>query len=111
MTKHCFEKVDVMIEVPRGSRNKYEWDPDARVIRLDRRIPSAASFPADYGFVPETCASDSDPLDALVLMDGPVYPGVWISARPIGVAWVVDDGKRQPKLVCVPADDPAAEHL
>jgi inorganic pyrophosphatase len=100
-------KVDVVVEVPRGSRNKYEWDEERRVIRLDRRIPGAVVFPADYGFIPETVAVDRDPLDALVLLQEPTFPGVWVTARPIGVCWV-DAGKyREPKLICAPIDDPS----
>jgi inorganic pyrophosphatase len=67
--------VDVVIEVPRGSRNKYEFDHDRHVLILDRRLFSATVYPADYGFVPETLAEDGDPLDALVLLEEPVFPG------------------------------------
>ena len=75
----------VVVEIPRGSRNKYEIDHDTGRVFLDRRLFTATTYPADYGFVPETLAGDGDPLDALVLLDDPVYPGVWVEARPVGV--------------------------
>ena len=70
-----------MIEIPRGSRNKYEYDHDAHVIRLDRRLFSATVYPADYGFVPDTLALDGDPLDVLVLLEDPTFPGCWVEVR------------------------------
>ena len=72
----------VVIEIPRGSRNKYEIDHDDNRVFLDRRLFTATTYPADYGFVPDTLGGDGDPLDALVLLDDPVYPGVWVEARP-----------------------------
>jgi adenylate kinase family enzyme len=83
--------VDVVIEVPRGSRNKYEFDHARHVLHLDRRLFSATVYPADYGFIPETLAEDGDPLDALVLLEEPVFPGCWVSARPIGIFWMEDE--------------------
>ena len=76
--------VDVVVEIPRGSRNKYEYDEEQGVMRFDRRMIGAVGFPADYGFVPDTIASDGDPLDALVLLDEPTYPGVWPAPGPSG---------------------------
>ena len=103
--------VEVVIEIPQGSRNKFEWDEARRVIRLDRRIPGAVSYPAHYGSVPGTLAVDGDPLDALVLAEGRLYPGVWLTARPIGVGWVRDNGQLEPKLLCVPDADASAAPL
>ena len=71
--------IDVVIEIPRGSRNKYEYDHVQHVIRLDRRLFSATVYPTDYGFVPDTLAEDGDPLDVLVLLDDPTFPGCWVS--------------------------------
>ena len=71
--------VEVVIEIPQGSRNKFECDDELHAMRLDRRIPSAASFPTTYAFVPNTRAADGDALDALVVIDGPVYPGVHVT--------------------------------
>jgi inorganic pyrophosphatase len=99
------ETIDVVIEIPRGSRNKYEMDHATGVIRLDRRLFSATVYPADYGFVPNTLAEDEDPLDALVLLDDPTFPGCWVSARPVGMLKMEDDKGPDAKLICVPADD------
>jgi adenylate kinase len=98
--------MDVVIEVPRGSRNKYEFDHHRRVLHLDRRLFSATVYPADYGFIPDTLAEDGDPLDALVLLEEPVFPGCWVSARPIGIFWMEDEKGPDAKIICVPLDDP-----
>jgi inorganic pyrophosphatase len=98
--------VDVVIEVPRGSRNKYEFDHDRHVLHLDRRLFSATVYPADYGFVPDTLAEDGDPLDALVLLEEPVFPGCWVRARPIGIFWMEDEKGPDAKIICVPLGDP-----
>ena len=99
------ETVDVVIEIPRGSRNKYEYDHTTNVIRLDRRLFSATVYPADYGFIPETLGEDGDPLDALVLLDDPTFPGCWVTARPVGVLWMEDEAGPDAKIICVPAAD------
>ncbi len=105
------ETVDVVVEIPQGSRNKYEYDHDRHVFRLDRRLFSATVYPADYGFVPDTLGEDGDPLDALVIMDEPTFPGCWISARPVGVFWMTDDAGPDAKIICVPAGDPRWERV
>jgi len=97
--------IDVVVEIPKGSRNKYEYDHVTGVMRLDRRLFSATVYPADYGFVPDTLAEDSDPLDALVLLDDPTFPGCWVTARPVGVLWMTDEKGPDAKLICVPAED------
>lgn len=99
--------VDVVVEVPRGSRNKYEYDEARGVMRFDRRLVGSIGFPADYGYVADTVGTDGDALDALVLMDEPTYPGVWVTARPVGVSWLGSDGQREAKLICVPDTEPA----
>src|SRR4051794_23148557 len=96
----------VVIEIPRGSRNKYEIDHEAGRIFLDRRLFTATTYPADYGFVPETLSGDGDPLDALVLLEDPVYPGVWVEARPVGVLYMRDEAGEDAKLICVPPKEP-----
>jgi inorganic pyrophosphatase len=101
----------VVVEIPAGSRNKYEFDHERNVIRLDRRLFSATVYPADYGFIPDTLGEDSDPLDALVLLDEPTFPGCWITARPIGVFWMTDDAGPDAKILCVPAGDPRWERV
>ncbi len=98
--------VEVVVEVPRGSRNKYEVDAHGTV-RFDRRLPGSFAFPADYGFVPGTVSSDGEPLDALVLMVESTYPGVRVRARVVGVFWVMTGHGREAKLVCLPEGDPA----
>ena len=98
--------VAVVIEVPRGSRNKYEFDHDRHVMHLDRRLFSATVYPADYGFIPDTLAEDGDPLDALVLLEEPVFPGCWVRARPIGIFWMEDEKGPDAKVICVPLGDP-----
>jgi inorganic pyrophosphatase len=98
--------IEVVIEVPRGSRNKYEFDHDRHVLHLDRRLFSATVYPADYGFVPDTLAEDGDPLDAMVLLEDPVFPGCWVSARPIGIFWMEDEKGPDAKIICVPMGDP-----
>jgi inorganic pyrophosphatase len=98
--------VDVVVEIPKGSRNKYEMDKELGVIRLDRRLFSATVYPADYGYIPETLAGDGDPLDALVLLDDATFPGCWVSARPVAVLWMEDDKGEDAKVITVPAGDP-----
>jgi inorganic pyrophosphatase len=98
--------VDVVVEIPRGSRNKYEYDHEQQVMRLDRRLFSATVYPADYGFIPDTLAEDGDPLDAIVLLEEPTFPGCWVTSRVVGVFWMADDKGPDAKIVCVPAGDP-----
>jgi inorganic pyrophosphatase len=103
--------VDVIIEIPKGSRNKYEYDHQLDRIRLDRMLFSSTAYPTDYGFVPDTLAEDGDPLDALVLLDEPTFPGCIIRARVIAVFWMRDEEKADAKLLCVSANDPRKAHL
>jgi inorganic pyrophosphatase len=103
--------VEVVVETPRGSRNKYEHDLEQNVMRLDRRLPGSFAFPADYGYVPDTKGSDGEPLDALVLTVEPTYPGVRVMARPIGVVWIRVGDRREAKLVCVPEGEPAYDDV
>jgi inorganic pyrophosphatase len=98
--------IEVVVEIPKGSRNKYEFDHHRGVITLDRRLLSATTYPADYGFIPETLGGDGDPLDALVLIDDPTFPGCYVKARPLGVFWMEDEKGPDAKIICVPAFDP-----
>ena len=98
--------IHVVIEIPRGSRNKYEIDHDTGRVFLDRRLFTATTYPADYGFIPDTLGGDGDPLDALVLLEDPVYPGVWVEARPVGLLWMQDEAGPDAKIICVPPADP-----
>ena len=101
----------MFIEIPKGSRNKYEYDHERHVIRLDRRLFSATVYPADYGFIPGTLGEDGDPLDALVLVSDPTFPGCRIRVRTIGVFHMSDEKGPDEKLLCVPDGDPSFERV
>lgn len=98
--------INVLIEIPGGSKNKYEFDKDIQAFALDRVLYSSVQYPYDYGFVPNTLADDGDPLDGMVIMDEPTFPGCVIAARPIGMLEMIDGGDRDEKILCVPDKDP-----
>ncbi|MGF1493703.1 MAG: inorganic diphosphatase [Microcoleaceae cyanobacterium] len=98
--------VNVLIEIPAGSKNKYEFDKDMNAFALDRVLYSSVQYPYDYGFIPNTLADDGDPLDGMVIIDEPTFPGCVIAARPIGMLEMIDGGDRDEKILCVPDDDP-----
>ncbi|GAA2580747.1 inorganic diphosphatase [Dactylosporangium fulvum] len=98
--------VDMIVEIPAGSRNKYEMDHEQGRIRLDRTLFTATAYPADYGYIPGTLAEDGDPIDAMVLLDAPTFPGCSVRVRPIGLFWMHDERGPDAKLLCVPAADP-----
>jgi inorganic pyrophosphatase len=95
----------VYVEIPSGSRNKYEFDPELGGIVLDRRLFTSMSYPADYGYIEGTLAADGDPLDALVLVSDPTFPGCRIRVRPVGVFHMTDEKGRDEKVLCVPLKD------
>src|SRR6185295_10383303 len=97
----------VVIEIPKGSKNKYELDKETGLLRLDRVLHSAVYYPADYGFLPRTYCDDGDPLDALVLSQEPVYPLTIVQARAIGVMRMRDEKGVDDKIVAVSVGDPA----
>jgi inorganic pyrophosphatase len=97
--------VEAVIEIPKGTRNKYEYHHERGVIFLDRRLFSATYYPADYGFLPGTLAEDGDPLDVLVILDEPTFPGCHIMVRPVGVFWMSDEHGRDAKIIAVPDHD------
>ena len=103
--------IEVMIEIPKGSRNKYEFDHERNVMRLDRRLFTATVYPADYGFIPDTLAEDGDPLDVLVLTAEPTFPGCYIKVRPLGVFWMTDEHGPDAKVISVIAGDPDYENV
>ncbi|MBE9118437.1 inorganic diphosphatase [Lusitaniella coriacea LEGE 07157] len=103
--------LNVLIEIPAGSKNKYEFDKDMNAFALDRVLYSSVQYPYDYGFIPNTLADDGDPLDGMVLIDQPTFPGCVIAARPIGMLEMIDGGDRDEKLLCVPAKDPRYTHI
>ncbi len=102
---------DVVIEIPKGQRNKYEMDHETGRIRLDRMLFTSTRYPADYGFIEHTLADDGDPLDALVLLDEPTFPGCLICCRAIGMFRMRDEKGGDDKVLCVPATDPRMAHL
>ncbi len=103
--------VDVLIEIPKGSRNKYEFDKARGVFRLDRMLFSSMHYPSDYGFIVDTLAEDGDALDALVLIGEPTFPGCHIPARPIGLFRMRDEKGLDHKILCVPLNDPQWNHI
>jgi inorganic pyrophosphatase len=99
-------EIEVVIEVPQGSRNKYEMDADSGRIRLDWMLFTSTRYPVDYGFIPGTLAEDGDPLDVMILLGEPAFPGSYITARPVGVFWMLDEYGPDAKILAVPACDP-----
>lgn len=99
------------IEIPKGQRNKYEVDHETGRVRLDRYLYTPMAYPTDYGFIEDTLGDDGDPLDALVLLPQPVFPGVLVAARPVGMFRMVDEHGGDDKVLCVPAGDPRWDHV
>ncbi len=102
---------DVTIEIPKGSRNKYEVDHTTGRIKLDRMLFTATRYPADYGFIENTLGEDGDPLDALVLLDEPTFPGCVVRCRAIGMFHMRDEQGGDDKVMCIPAGDPRLDHM
>ena len=103
--------VDVFVEIPRGSRAKYELDKKSGHIRLDRVLHSSVHYPADYGFVMDTLAGDGDPLDAVVIVEEPTFPGCVMPVRPIGTLFMRDAKGEDEKILAVPAGDPRFDEI
>lgn len=103
---HPPHEIDTVVEIPRGSRNKYELDKASGLLRFDRILYSAVHYPGDYGFIPRTLAGDGDPLDVLVLVTEPTFPGCLVTVRPVGVFLMDDDKGRDEKILAVPLSDP-----
>jgi inorganic pyrophosphatase len=101
----------VVVEIPKGSRNKYEWDKQRNALKFDRMLFSAVHYPSDYGFFPETLGQDGDALDALVLVWEPTFPGCLIEVKPVGVFKMRDDKGPDEKILCVPIADPLWNHI
>jgi inorganic pyrophosphatase len=106
-----WELLDVVIEIPARTRNKYEYDEGTKRLRLERQLPANLVYPADYGFVPETLAEDGDPVDVLVLIDEPAVPGALLRVAPLGVLRVRDEHGVDPKVICVLAEEAEREEL
>ncbi len=103
--------MNVIIEIPKFSKNKYEIDKETGIIALDRVMHSAQDYPFDYGFVPQTLFDDGDALDIVLLTTYPLMPGILVKARPIAVMEMTDGGERDDKVVAVPADDPRFDNV
>ena len=102
---------DVVVEIPKGQRNKYEVDHETGKIRLDRLLFTSTQYPADYGFIEHTLGEDGDPLDALVLLQEPTFPGCDITCRAVGMFRMTDEKGGDDKVLCVPATDPRMAHI
>ena len=100
------DQLNAIVEIPRGSRNKYELDKKTGLIRFDRLLYSAVHYPADYGFFPRTLAGDDDPLDVLIMVTAPTFPGCLLEVRPIGVFTMRDEKGLDEKILTVPLRDP-----
>jgi inorganic pyrophosphatase len=100
-----------IIEIPKGSRNKYEWDHERNALVLDRFLFSSVVYPTDYGFIPDTCGLDGDALDAMVCVSEPTFPGCTIPVKPIALFKMEDDKGIDDKILCVPLQDPAWNRL
>jgi inorganic pyrophosphatase len=99
------DTVNVIVEIPRFSQNKYEYDHDTGAIKLDRHLVVAMGYPAEYGFIPDTLGGDGDPLDALVITEFPTFPGCLIESKILGMCIMTDENGRDEKLICVPSYD------
>jgi inorganic pyrophosphatase len=104
-------QVNAVIEIPQGSGHKYEYDKQLHVFRLDRTLHSPVHYPGDYGFIPSTHGFDGDPLDVLVLVDAPSFPGCVIEVRPIGLLRMVDQGQKDEKILAVVQNDPVFRQI
>jgi inorganic pyrophosphatase len=100
------DEINVIVEIPSGARNKYEYDKQLDIFRLDRALHSPIFYPGDYGFAPRTLALDGDPLDVLILVAEPTFSGCLVAARPIGLLNMVDEGKSDEKVLAVPVGEP-----
>lgn len=100
------EEIFAVIEVPKGSRNKYEYDHEGGYLKLDRVLHAAVHYPSDYGFIPQTIAEDGDPIDVVVLTEEPTFPGCVVPARPIGVMRMDDEKGEDDKILAVPLVEP-----
>ena len=104
-------EVNAVIEIPRGQTNKYEYDKELNVFRLDRNLYSPVHYPGDYGFIPSTLSDDGDPLDVLVLVDAPSFTGCVMTVRPIGILRMVDQGREDEKILAVGLNNPIYKNL
>jgi inorganic pyrophosphatase len=104
--KNIPQEINVIVEIEKGSKNKYELDKETGLIKLDRVMYTSQDYPFDYGFVPQTHWHDGDPLDVVLLTTHPLVPGLLLTARPVGVLDMIDDGESDAKIIAVPVKDP-----
>src|SRR3989441_9011337 len=104
-------EVNAVIEIPRGQTNKCEYDKQLHVLRLDRNLYSPVHYPGDYGFIPSTLSDDGDPLDVLVLVDAPSFPGCLMTVRPIAMLEMIDQGKGDEKILAVGTNNPIFKNI
>ena len=109
--KNAPKIINTIIEINKGSKNKYEIDKETGLISLDRAMYTAQDYPFDYGFVPQTYWHDNDPLDVVVLTTYPLFPGVLVKVRPVAVVHMVDAGERDEKIIAVPEKDPRFDEI
>ena len=105
------DEMNVIIEIPKFSKNKYEIDKETGIIALDRVMHSAQDYPFDYGFVPQTLFDDGDALDVVLLTSYPLAPGILVKARPVAIMEMIDGGERDDKVIAVPVDDPRFDEV
>lgn len=105
------EIINTIIEIPKGSKNKYEIDKDTGLIMLDRVMHTAQDYPFDYGFMPQSHWEDGDPLDIVVLTTYPLAPGILVKVRPVAIVNMIDDGDSDAKIISVPEKDPRFENI
>jgi inorganic pyrophosphatase len=105
------DKMNVIIELNKGSKNKYEVDKETGLIALDRVAHTSQDFPFDYGFIPQTLWEDNDPVDVVLLTTYPLFPGVLVRARPVAIMDMIDSGEGDAKVIAVPCDDPRWENV
>lgn len=109
--KNVPDILNVIIEIPKGSKNKYEIDKETGLIMLDRAMHTSQDYPFDYGFMPQSHWEDGDPLDVVVLTTYPLAPGILVKVRPVGIVNMIDDGESDAKIIAVPVKDPRFDHV
>lgn len=105
------EEIDIVVEITKGSQNKFELDKETGMMRLDRVLHAPFKYEWDYGMIPRTLADDGDPADGVIIVDEPSFPGAVIPSRPIGIMHMVDQGETDDKIICVPSKDPRSKDL
>ncbi len=111
ITPGTVDKINVIIEINKGSKNKYEIDKETGLIALDRAMHTSQDYPFDYGFIPQTLWDDGDAVDVVVLTTYPLFPGVLVRVRPVAIMSMIDSGEADDKIIAVPVDDPRFNNI